>query len=105
MSLEVTFSNKFKKDYDLVKRQNKNIDDLFFLIEILINQKKLDIEYKDHPLKRKYKHCRECHVAPDFNLIYEDVPKYNRLNLIRLGSHANLFKMKKHLAFCKTNCY
>jgi mRNA interferase YafQ len=52
-------------------------------------KKRLYLKYKDHPLSGKYKKYRNCHIEPDWVLIYEINDK--ELSLIRLGSHSELF--------------
>ena len=91
MKLQVKFSNRFKNDLKLAKRQNKNIDKLFIVIEKLANLEKLDDKYRDHALVGEYKGLRECHIEPDWLLIY--YVKNNTLTLVlaRLGSHSDLF--------------
>ena len=62
------------------------------VIEKLANDEKLDEKYKDHPLKGKYYSTRECHIEPDFLLIYEKIEEVLVLSLVRTGSHSELFK-------------
>ena len=91
MKLQVKFSNRFKNDLKLAKKQNKNIDKLFFIIEKLANLEKLDDKYRDHSLVGKYKGFRECHIEPDWLLIYYVENNTLTLVLARLGSHSDLF--------------
>ena len=91
MKLQVKFSNKFKNDLKLAKKQNKNIDKLFIVIEKLANQEKLDDKYRDHPLIGEYKGLRECHIEPYWLLIYYIENNTLTLVLARLGSHSDLF--------------
>ena len=91
MKLQVKFSNKSKNDLKLAKKQNKNIDKLFIVIEKLANQEKLDDKYRDHPLIGEYKGLRECHIEPDWLLIYYIENNTLTLVLARLGSHSDLF--------------
>ena len=91
MKLQVKFSNKFKNDLKLAKKQNKNIDKLFIVIEKLANQVKLDDKYRDHSLIGEYKGLRECHIEPDWLLIYYIENNTLTLVLARLGSHSDLF--------------
>lgn len=71
MKYEVKFTNQFKKDLKLAKKQNKNIEKLFSIVEKLANGNDLEVKYKDHALTGNYKNCRECHIKPDQLLIYE----------------------------------
>lgn len=92
MKYEVKFTNQFKKDLKLAKRQGKNLDKLYTVIDKLANDKTLEQKYKDHNLSGNYKNCRECHIEPDWLLIYEIIDDVLILMLQRLGSHSELFK-------------
>ena len=76
----------------LAQKQNKNLDRLFEVIDILANGGTLDAKCKDHDLTGKYKGTRECHVEPDWLLIYEICGNVLALILYRLGTHSELFK-------------
>ena len=91
MKYEVRFTSQFKKDLKLAKRQGKDIDKLFAVIEKLANGEILEAKYRDHDLTGKYKGCRECHVEPDGLLIYEINNGVLVLMLYRVGSHSDLF--------------
>lgn len=91
MKYDVQFTNQFKKDYKLAKKQNKNLDKLFNIVDTLANGDTLDAKYKDHELTGNYKGTRECHIEPDWLLIYEIHEDVLILLLSRLGSHSNLF--------------
>ena len=71
MKYEVKFTTQFKKDLKLAKKQKKNLDLLFDVIDKLANGKKLDSKFRDHDLSGDYAGTRECHVEPDRLLIYE----------------------------------
>ena len=92
MKYEVKFTTQFKKDLKLAKKQNKDIEKLFEVVELLANGEKLDFEYKDHDLSGNYKGTRECHIEPDWLLVYEYQNDVLVLMLYRLGSHSELFK-------------
>ncbi len=92
MKYDVQFTNQFKRDLKLAKKQSKNLDKLFDVIDILANGGKLDEKYQDHELTGKYKGSRECHIEPDWLLIYEIRGDVLVLMLYRLGSHSELFK-------------
>lgn len=91
MKYEVKFTSQFKKDLKLAKKQNKNLEKLFSVIETLANGDTLDEKYRDHELIGNYKGTRECHIEPDWLLIYEVQDNVLVLMLYRLGSHARLF--------------
>ena len=71
MKYEVKFTNQFKKDLKLAKKQNKNTDNLSEVINVLANGGVLEAKYCDHSLTGKYSGTRECHIEPDWLLVYE----------------------------------
>jgi len=91
MKYEVRFTTQFKKDLKLAKKQGKDIDRLFAVIEKLANGEVLEDKYRDHDLSGNYKGCRECHVEPDWRLIYEIDNGVLVLMLYRVGRHSDLF--------------
>ena len=107
MKYDIQFTNQFKKDLKLAKKQNKNLDKLFEVIGILANGGTLEAKYRDHDLTGNYKGTRECHVEPDWLLIYEIQNNVLVLMLYRLGTHSELFQkqfqkteqqLEKHLS-------
>ena len=92
MKYDLQFTSQFKKDLKLAKKQNKDLGKLFEVIDILANGETLDAKYKDHSLTGNYRGTRECHVEPDWLLVYEIRGDVLVLMLYRLGSHSELFK-------------
>ncbi len=92
MKYEVRFTNQFKKDIKLAKKQGKDIDKLFHVVGMLAEGNQLNEKYRDHDLSGNYKGCRECHIEPDWLLIYEIFDDVLVLILNRVGSHSELFK-------------
>jgi len=92
MKYEVKFTNQFKKDLKLAKKQNKDLDKLFEVVNILANDGTLDARYRDHDLSGNYKGTRECHIEPDWLLVYEIRDEVLVLMLYRLGTHSELFR-------------
>ena len=92
MKFEIKYTNQFKRDLKLAKKQNKNIDKLYEVINKLASGEKLDAKYRDHELTGDYKGARECHVEPDWLLVYEIINDILVLMLYRIGSHSDLFK-------------
>ena len=92
MKYEIKFTNQFKKDLKLAKKQNKDLNKLYEVISILADGGTLDARYRDHDLSGNYKGTRECHVEPDWLLVYEIRNEVLVLMLYRLGTHAELFK-------------
>ena len=91
MKYEVKFTNQFKKDMKLAKKQNKNLDKLFYVVDILASGGTLDASYRDHELSGNYKGTRECHIEPNWLLVYEIREDILVLMLYRLGTHSELF--------------
>ncbi len=81
--------SQFKKDYRRCLKREYDIEKLRIAIEVLANGKKLETKYKDHSLLGEYRDCRECHIEPDWLLIYK-LTEYE-LILIRTGTHTDLF--------------
>ena len=92
MKYEVKFTNQFKKDFKLAKKQGKNTEKLLEIVEKLAKGEVLDPKYRDHQLTGNYRGCRECHIEPDWLLIYEIFGDVLVLMLNRVGSHSDLFK-------------
>ena len=92
MKYDLPFTSQFKKDLKLAKKQNKDLGKLFEVIDILANGETLDEKYKDHSLTGNYRETRECHIEPDWLLIYEIRGDVLVLMHYRLGSHSELFK-------------
>ena len=88
--LEPIYKTKFKKDLKLVTKRGKSIDKLKTVIRQLIEEKPLEPTYNDHPLKGNYVDTRECHIEPDWLLVY--MIKADSITFVRTGSHADLFK-------------
>ena len=88
--MKLIYTTQFKKDFKKIKKQQKNLSKLTFIIEKLLNQEKLEPKYKDHSLSGKFTKHRDCHIEPDWILIYRLTEE--ELILERTGSHSDLFK-------------
>jgi mRNA interferase YafQ len=93
--MNVRWRGQFKKDYKLMMKQGKDMTQLDDVIEELAVPNPLPEQYQDHPLKGDYKEYRECHIEPDWLLIYgyetlED--NEYQLLLVRTGAHSDLFE-------------
>ena len=92
MKYKIEPTNKFKKDLKLCKSRGYDIELIRTVIKKLSNGEKLEDKYKDHDFKGNWSGYRECHVLPDWLLVY----KYNNNDLIlfltRTGSHSDLFR-------------
>ncbi len=89
--LKIVPSNQFKKDLKLAIKRKANIKELENVVDTLAKGFKLDKKYRDHELKGSYKSFRECHINPDWLLIYKIEKNELELFLFKTGSHADLF--------------
>lgn len=90
--LEVVLSNRFKKDLKLAKKRGCNIERLQEAVDALAREQKLDDKYRDHELSGGYRGFRECHIEPDWLLIYRIDQNTIELFLFRTGTHSDLFR-------------
>ncbi len=87
-------SNQFKKDIKKVQKQTspkRNLEELKNVMTLLAEDKPLPPEKRDHPLGGNWNGYRECHVQPDFLLIYKKNDKNNSIHFERVGTHSELF--------------
>lgn len=91
--LKPKFTGQFKKDYRRALKRGCDPDKLWEIIAMLLEEKSLPIANNDHSLtdSRMYKNMRECHIEPDWLLIYKIESDILVLKLIRTGSHSDLF--------------
>ncbi len=88
---ELKLTSQFKKDLKRVKKRNLNISLLDEVVETLLRGEVLEPKYLDHPLTGNYKGFRECHINPDWLLIYLIDDHKLILTTSRTGSHSDLF--------------
>ena len=86
-------STQYKKDYKRFRNNPQKVAALKKVLDMLSNEQPIPSEYLPHQLHGKYKGCIECHVQGDFLFIWFD-PKSNIIELVRLGSHSELFGKK-----------
>ena len=91
--LKTEFSGQFKRDYKLAIKRGCDPQKLETVVSLLCEEQPLPEIYRDHALvnSKDYKNLRECHIQPDWLLIYQIVHKTLVLKLIRTGSHSDLF--------------
>ena len=91
--LRPEFSGQFKRDYKLALKRGCDPKKLEEVVSILCREEHLPQSYRDHALtnSRNYNGMRECHIEPDWLLIYKVVRYTLILKLIRTGSHSDLF--------------
>ena len=88
---KIVSSNRFKKDLKLAIRRGYKIDLLQEVVDKLANGISLEPKYKDHELSGDFKGLRECHITPDWLLVYQVVENELVLYLSRTGTHSDLF--------------
>ena len=91
MTLEVQWTTKFKKDYKKLIKRRLDISKLDKVVTDLANRIQLEAKYQDHPLSGNYEGFRECHIQPDWLLIYTIIESKLILTLSRTGTHSDLF--------------
>lgn len=89
--LDVRYSAKFKKDYKTIIKRGYNPQLLQDVLSILCSEEPLPPKYKDHKLSGNYTGHRECHITPDWLLIYKIEQNILTLSLTRTGTHSDLF--------------
>ena len=89
----VDFTKNFKKEYKRVMKQGKDISKLNIVISKIASGEMLEEKYKGHKLydNKKFKNCRECHIEPDWLLVYKIDDMQLILLLVETGSHSELF--------------
>jgi mRNA interferase YafQ len=85
-------TTQFKKDLKRMIKSGKNVEKFREVAKQLIHEVPLERQYKDHKLVGEYKDHRECHLEPDWLLIY--YKKEDTITFVRTGTHADLFKKK-----------
>lgn len=90
---ELKFTNAFKKSYKLMKKRGYDIKKLDTVIDILRQGKKLEKKYRDHALTGNLSGFRECHIKPDWLLIYLIDGSVLTLTLVDTGTHADILDL------------
>ena len=88
--LTPAYTKQFKKDLKRMTKSGKNKDKLKIIIEKLINEEKLEEQHKDHKLIGNYNNRKDCHIEPDWLLIYKITD--DEIIFERTGSHTDLFR-------------
>lgn len=92
---EVQYTSLFKKQYKKVLKQGKDKEKFLKILGILANGESLEEKYKDHSLvdNKFFKNCRECHIEPDWLLVYKYIENELVLFLVQTGSHSEVLDM------------
>ena len=91
--LKISTTADYRKDIKKLNKQNKDLSKIAVVVDKLANREILEEKYRDHKLVgNEYPNCRECHIEPDWLLIYRIYNDELILLLVTTGSHSNLFK-------------
>lgn len=88
--LQPSYSRQFERDLKRMIKQGKKGDKIKRVMQALVNEDSLEPKYKDHKLVGQYKGRHECHIEPDWLLVYKKTPK--EIIFERTGTHADLFE-------------
>ena len=91
MTYDVKYTSRFKKDYKLLKKRGYDMDKQLDVVDMLREGRELPAEYNDHPLRGDYVGHRDCHIEPDWVLIYFKSDSTLVLSLTRTGTHSDVF--------------
>ena len=91
MKFAVKYTSRFKKDYKRLQKRGYNMGKLLDVVDILREGGELPPEYKDHPLHGDYVGHRDCHIEPDWVLIYYKSETTLVLSMTRTGTHSDVF--------------
>ena len=89
--LEIEFTNKMKRDVKLMKKRGKDISKLTTTLNLLASQRTMPEQYQDHQLTGDLKDFRECHIEPNWLLIYQILKNKLILSASGTGTHSDLF--------------
>jgi mRNA interferase YafQ len=89
--LTAKYTSRFKKNFELMKKRNKDMGKIALVMRLIINEIPLPPIYREHPLRGTYKDTLECHIEPDWLLVYKVEPTFKRVTFYRTGTHSDLF--------------
>ncbi len=91
MSYNIQATRQYDKDVKLAKKRGLDVNKLIEVVCKLANDEALPAQNRDHALTGNYAGHRECHISPDWLLIYKKAEEIKLITLIRTGSHSDLF--------------
>lgn len=91
MNYKLSFGTRFKRDFKTIQKRAYPIDQLIAVFELLEKSGKLPATYKPHKLSGNFINCWECHIKPDWLLIWEQNDSTKEIKLTRTGTHSDLF--------------
>ncbi|MBF0111078.1 MAG: type II toxin-antitoxin system YafQ family toxin [Magnetococcales bacterium] len=89
MNRRLKSTRQFKRDLKLMQKRGKDPEKLWDIVEMILASVPLDVRYKPHRLSGNYASFWECHIEPDWLLIWDD--NEIRVMLVRTGTHSDLF--------------
>lgn len=94
MNYQIKYTKEFKKSIKKLTKQGKNIDKLLNIVDKLSKGIPLEIKYRDHALynDNRFQNCRDCHIEPDWVLIYKYLDESLILLLVNTGSHSEVLE-------------
>ena len=92
MKYKLAFTNQYLRDLKLARKRGLDESLLNEILIKLCNDEPLALSNRDHQLSGNYSDCRECHIQPDWLLIYSKQDSIQIIKLLRTGSHSDLFK-------------
>ena len=94
MNYQIKYTKEFKKGIKKLTKQGKNIDKLLNIVDKLSKGIPLEIKYRDHALynDNRFQNCRDCHIEPDWVLIYKYLDENLILLLVNTGSHSEVLE-------------
>ena len=87
-------STRFRRDLRRMKKRGKDLENLKVVVQLLAQEQILPERYRDHNLVGDWSGYRECHIEPDWLLLYKIEREEESLTLVRTGTHSDLFKLK-----------
>jgi mRNA interferase YafQ len=87
--LKLISENQFQKDLERARKRRNNMEKLKEITQLLVEEKPLFLKHRNHKLAGKFEGCWECHIEPDWLLIYEKTS--TEIIFIRMGTHSDLF--------------
>ena len=89
---QIKFTTAYKKSYKLMKKRGLDVSLLDDVVDLLRQVRQLDGKYRDHGLSGNFAGFRECHIKPDWLLVYLIEDDVLTLTLVDTGSHSDIFK-------------
>ena len=93
---EISYTGKYLKELKLARKRGYDIGKLNDVVAMLADGQPLPEQYRNHLLQGDYRGLWECHISPDWLLIYDREDGIRLITLQRTGTHADLFGKKKH---------